>query len=204
MMLREMPYGPSVKSLVHPTSDCKEAKMRSSMVVICEMLVFLCACSAPSDEQVSAAARLTWTTAFWEETMFAIKSAQGRGDRNQVESLCAQAIPYVERQAIKALNDYAALLDSQHTGSGSDMRAKAERLAQAKAQQARATKPGNTYLGFVPWEELARYADALHAVQRESDSQAMRSLAAAYKYSQEVYVRRTVLMYEGKDPRGEC
>jgi hypothetical protein len=56
----------------------------------------------------------------------------------------------------------------------------------------------------VPWEELAGYADALNAAQRESDSQAIRALAAAYKYSQEVYVRRMLLMREGKDPRGEC
>jgi hypothetical protein len=65
-------------------------------------------------------------------------------------------------------------------------------------------KPGNSSIGFVPWEQLAAYADALHAAQRESDSQAIRALAAAYKYSQEVYVNRTLLMMKGKDPRGEC
>jgi hypothetical protein len=145
-----------------------------------------------------------WKPAYWDETMLAIKSARERGDKSQAEGLCARAIPYVEQQAIEALDEYAAFLDSQHAGSGSGIRAKAQRLAQSKAQQSHAGKPGTRYLGFVPWEELGGYADALHAAQRESDSEAIRALAAAYKYSQEVYVRRMLLMREGKDPRGEC
>jgi hypothetical protein len=179
--------------------------MRTFAIVLSEILVLLCACSLPADAQGNATEPpSTWKPAYWDETMLAIKSARERGDRSQAEGLCARAIPYVEQHAVKALNDYAAFLDSQHAGSGSGIRAKAERLAQVKAQQSRGTKPGNSYLGFVPWEELAGYADALHAAQRESDSQAIRELAAAYKYSQEVYVRRTLLMREGKDPRGEC
>jgi len=131
--------------------------------------------------------------------MLAVKSAREHGDKLEAEGLCFRAIPYVEAQAIKALRDYAELLDSQQAGSGADTRTKAERLAQVKAQQAQAS-----YLGFVVWDELNGYADTLHEAQRESDSQAMRVLAAAYKYSQEVHVRRTLLMHEGKDPRGEC
>lgn len=115
-----------------------------------------------------------------------------------------RAIPYVAVQAVKALHDYADLLESHRPGSGADARIRAERLAQVKAQQGRQTKPGNTYLGFAPWDELNAFADALHDAQRESDSQAMRALSVAYKYSQEVYVRRTILMQQGKDPRGEC
>jgi len=140
--------------------------------------------------------------------MLAVKSAREHGDKLEAEGLCFRAIPYVEAQAIKALRDYAELLDSQQAGSGADTRTKAERLAQVKDQQAQATLPGrsygNSYLGFVVWDEINGYADTLHEAQRESDSQAMRVLAAAYKYSQEVHVRRTLLMHEGKDPRGEC
>jgi hypothetical protein len=181
--------------------------MHPSKVAFCTMLVFLCVCSLPADAQAQAStaeAPSTWNAPYWDDTLLAIKRAREHGDRNQAEGLCARAIPYVERQAVNALNDYAAFLDSQYAGSGSDIRLKAERLAQVKAEQARGGKPGNNYLGFVPWEQLAAYADALHTAQRESDSQAMRALAAAYKYSQEVYVRRTLLMRAGKDPRGEC
>jgi hypothetical protein len=146
----------------------------------------------------------TWQPSYWDESLHAIKSMREHGDRQGAENLCADAIPYVEQQAIKALKDYADLLDSQRAGSGADMRAKAEKLAQVKEQQRHATRPGSSRLGFVPWEELTRYADALRDVHRESESQAIRELAAAYKYTQEVYVRRTLLMREGKDPRGEC
>jgi hypothetical protein len=179
--------------------------MRTFSLLLFEALAFFSACLSTTSAQTSTpAAPPAWEPAYWEQTMLAVKSARRRDDRPQAEGLCARAIPYVEAQAIKALRDYAELLDSRRAGSGAAMRANAERLAQVKAQQSRATKPGSSYLGFVPWEELDRYADALHEAQRESDSQALRALAEAYKYTQEVYMRRTLLMREGKDPRGEC
>ena len=179
--------------------------MRTFLVMLCEVLVLFCACLLPASAQIgTTAAPPTWEQVYWDQMMLAVESARQRGDKLEAEGLCARAIPYVEAQAVKALRDYAELLDSQRVGSGADTRIKAERLAQVKAQQARATKPGSSYLGFVPWDELNGYADTLHEAQRESDSQAMHALAAAYKYTQEVYVRRTLLMREGKDPRGEC
>jgi hypothetical protein len=134
----------------------------------------------------------------------AIQSARHRGDKNEGEGLCARAIRYVEAQAVTSLGAYADFLDLQRAGSGADARTKAERLAEVKAQQARATKAGSSYLGFVPWDELNGYADALRDAKRESNSQDMRVLAAAYKYTQEVFVYRSLLIREGKDPRGEC
>jgi hypothetical protein len=136
--------------------------------------------------------------------VLAIQSARHRGDKIEGEGLCARAIRYVEAQAVTSLGAYADFLDVQRTGSGADMRTKAERLAEIKAQQARATKAGSSYLGFIPWDELNGYADTLRDAKRESDSLEMRALAAAYKYTQEVYVYRSLLIREGKDPRGEC
>ena len=161
-------------------------------------------CVLPAGAQQAGAAPPTWKPAYWAETMVAIKTARENGEKQQAENLCAQAIPYVEHQAIQALNDYSSLLDAQQAGSGADMRAKAERLAQAKERAAQSSKAGSSYLGFVPWDELAHYADALNKAHREAESQDIRNLAAAYKYSQEVYVRRSLLMRAGKDPRGEC
>ena len=180
-------------------------RVRTFLIMLCEGLVLFCACLFPASAQMNTtAAPPTWEPTYWEQMMLAVKSARERGDKLEAEGLCARAIPYVEAQAVKALRDYAELLDSQEAGSGADTRAKAERLAQIKAEQTRATKPGSGYLGFVPWDELNGYAGILHQAKRESDSQAARALAAAYKYTQEVYVRRTLLMREGKDPRGEC
>jgi hypothetical protein len=179
--------------------------MRAVMIVLGEAVVVSCICLLPANAQMDATAPPpVWQAAYWDRMMLSIKGARQLGEMLRAESLCARAIPYVEVQAVKALHDYADLLDSQGPGSGADARARAERLAQLKAQQSRQTKPSNTYLGFVVWDELNAFADALRNAQRDSDSQAMRALSAAYKYSQEVYIRRTILIGQGKDPRGEC
>ena len=179
--------------------------MRAVMILLCEVVVLSYIWLRPANAQMDPnAPPPAWQSAYWDRTMISINGARQRGEMLAAETLCARAIPYVEVQAVKALHDYADLLDSQRPGSGADVRTRAERLAQVKAQQGRQTKPGSTYLGFAPWDELNAFADALHDAQRESDSQAMRALSAAYKYSQEVYIRRTILMQQGKDPRGEC
>lgn len=179
--------------------------MRTFLVIPCKALMLFCAWLLSASAQLgTAAAPPLWEPMYWYQTVLAAQSARHRGQKLEAEGLCAQAIPYVEAQAVKAMRDHADLLDSLRAGSGADARTKAERFAQVKAEQARATKPGSSYLGFVPWDELNGYADTLHDAKRESDSQAMRALAAAYKYIQEVYIHRTLLIREGKDPRGEC
>jgi hypothetical protein len=179
--------------------------MRALMIVLCEAVVVSYICSPPANAQMDTTAPPpVWQPMYWDRMMFSIKSARQLGEIVRAESLCARALPYVAVQGAKALYDYADLLDSQRPGSGADARARAERLAQLEAQRSSQTKPTNTYLGFVVWDELNAFADALHNAQRESDSQAMRALSVAYKYSQEAYIRRTILMRQGKDPRGEC
>jgi hypothetical protein len=172
--------------------------MRTSIVVLGAVLLLL-GSIVPAETVPS-----TWQPAYWNEALRSISTLRERGDKQAAENLCFTTITYAEQQAIHALEDYAALLDSQTAASGAEMRAKAERLAQVKEQQRRATKPGNAYLGFVPWDELTRYADALQDAHRDSNSQAIRELAAAYKHTQEAFVKRTLLMRQGKDPRGEC
>jgi len=158
-----------------------------------------------ADAQISeASVPATWEPAYWDKMMNAIKDAQQRGDRMHAESLCSEVIPYVEAQAIKALRDHAALLESQQSASAAEVRARAEKLAQAKVEQGRANGPSSTYLGFAPWEELYVYVGALQLSRRDSDALAVRQLALAYRNSQQGYIRRTILMRERKDPRGEC
>jgi hypothetical protein len=122
----------------------------------------------------------------------------------QAEQLCARASPYVEAQAVTALREYASFLDSLQTGSGAEVRAKVEKLVQVRAEQSRGGKPTSSNIGFVPSDELNAYADVLQSSQRQSDSNAMRALAAAYQYSQAVYINRGLLTRQGKDPRGHC
>jgi hypothetical protein len=183
----------------------KGERMRSILIVLVEALVLCGLCSHLASAQVNAAvAPSAWEPMYWEQLMTAAKDAQQRGAKIEAEGLCAQAIPYVEVQAVKALRDHAELLEAQKSASASDVRAKAERLAQVKAEQARANGPGSMYLGFSPWEELFVYVGALQLLQRDSEAQAVRVLAIAYRRSQEAYVRRSILMREHKDPRGEC
>ena len=64
--------------------------------------------------------------------------------------------------------------------------------------------PGNSYLGFMPADEIVAYAGALEKAARAEDAKSVRVLADAYRYAQEIYLQRTVLMREGKDARGVC
>ena len=234
--------------------------MRVFLVVFSRTLALWFACAQLANAQLSdTSAPTTWEPAYWDKMMLAVKDAKQRGDKIEAETLCSQAIPYVEAQAVKALRQHADLLaacrtygvdsenrpqrgqflpdllahspamgqkdgekwtaavDSQPTfhkpdrllevqksASAADARAKAERFVQVKAEQARGNGPSSTYLGFAPWEELYVYVGALQLSQRDSDAQAIRLLAAAYRRSQEVYIRRSILMRERKDPRGEC
>jgi hypothetical protein len=132
------------------------------------------------------------------------QQARARGDRATAERACARGILYVQAQSIKILYSYADLLDQQNVGSGVTIRSKAQKLEQARNEQAQARKSGNTYLGFDPAAEMKGYADLLANLKRNSDALAAEALASAYRYAQEQNLRRTLLQREGKDPRGEC
>lgn len=179
--------------------------MRTHLVVLHAVMFLVTACSSPPSASTNP--RLTpstWQPEFWDRTLLAAKQASEGGDKVAAETLCAQAIRYVEGQAIRALYDYSGFLEIEQPGSGQAMYTKAEQLEQVKAQQARATQAGSSYLGFVPWVELDGYADSLSKLHRGVDATAIHRLSAAYKYTQEAYIRRTLLLRAGKDPRGEC
>ncbi len=179
--------------------------MRVAQSVVSSTVALWLLCSQPALAQVTDVSVPTaWEPAFWDKAMTAIKDAQKRDEKLEAETLCSKAIPYVETQAVRALRQYAELLEELKAPGAIDANARAERLAQVKAEQSRRGGPSSSYLGFSPADELYVYAGALQASRRESDAQAMRLLAAAYRRTQEVYIRRSILMREGKDPRGEC
>jgi uncharacterized protein HemY len=179
--------------------------MRKFKAALAMVLVLSFACAQLVEAQVSdSSSPVTWEPAYWDKMMLAIKDAQQRGDKIEAETLCSRVIPYVEAQTVKALGQHAELLEARKSDSAADARARAEKLAKVKAEQTRGNAPSSTYLGFAPWEELYVYVGALQVTDRDSDAQAIRLLAAAYRHSQEVYIRRSILMRERKDPRGEC
>jgi hypothetical protein len=145
-----------------------------------------------------------WVPAQWERMILAAKQARERGDKIEAERLCAQALPYVNASTVKSLYEYAEFLREQKRAGGADVLAKADKMRQSHIQQAKSTQPGNTYLGFVPWNELKEYADLLQELHRGAEAEAMRALSDAYKHAQEAYIRRTLLYNQGSDPRGEC
>jgi len=134
------------------------------------------------------------------------EAAQARetGDRMAAERACGRGIRYVEVQAVRALSRYADLLDQQTPGVGVTVRTKAQRLEQARAEQARGGDSKTTYIGFDPGAELATYAQTLRGLQRSDEAKSIDDLAAAYRYAQEVNFRRALLGREGRDPTGEC
>ena len=179
--------------------------MRLLTNVLAAALILSCTSPQVSEAQVGGfSPPPTWEPEYWDKAVLAIKDAQRRGDKVEAETLCARVIPYVEAQTVKALRQHAELLEIRKSASAADARAKAEKLAQVKAEQAQGNGPSSTYLGFAPWEELYVYVGALQVLDRASDAQAVRLLATAYRRSQEAYVRRSILMRERKDPRGEC
>ncbi len=151
------------------------------------------------------AAPATWEPAFWDRSIREAQQARAHGDRATAERACARGILYVQAQTIRMLYGYAETLDAQKYGSGVPARARAQKLEQARDEQAQARKSGgNTYLGFDPAAELKAYADLLANMNRNQDALAVEALAAAYQYAQGANLRRTLIQREGKDPLGEC
>lgn len=151
-----------------------------------------------------AAPPATWEPAYWDRSMREALQAREAGDRATAERACARGILYVQAQVIRMLYSYAELLDQQTYGTGITVRSKAQKLEQARDEQAQARKSGNSYLGFDPAAELKAYADTLAGMKRNTDALVVEALSSAYRYAQDANLRRTQLQRQGKDPVGEC
>jgi hypothetical protein len=188
--------------------------IRIGLLLIAASLAAACATSQPPPAEPTGQAPPTanagqpvpsnWEPAYWDRTIREAQQAREHGDRNTAERACARGILYVQAQTIKLLYGYAETLDRQNYGSGVTVRGKAQKLEQARDEQATARKSGNTYLGFDPAAELKAYADLLASMKRNNDALVVEALSAAYRYAQEANLRRTVLKRDGKDPLGEC
>lgn len=179
--------------------------MRTNLIGVYAVLLVFSGCAvAPSNQTDTRAIPQVWEPARWERMILGTKEARERGDKGEAERLCFQALKYADESAVGSLYKYADLVKDLKRGDGATERSKADMLRDAKAQQWEATERGNVYLGFAPWEELKQYADLLQEHNRGAEAEAMRVLASAYKYGQEVHLRRTLLLNQGRDPLGEC
>lgn len=146
-----------------------------------------------------------WDYLRWQKIVSAAQFAYGQNDKNRAELMCQTALHYVDVNAIRALYEYADLLMEQKPEYAVTVRSRADRLRENRIQKLQATRPVNTYLGFVPWEVLNEYAVLLDELLRDADVVSIRGLSHAYQFSQEVHIvrYRMILTQEG-DPRGLC
>lgn len=145
-----------------------------------------------------------WEPARWKQMIRAAKKAREQGRKSEAERFCAQALPYVDASTTDGLYKYAALLKELNRVDADVVHARANKLREAQTQLATKRKATSVYLGFVPSEELKKYADLLQELHRDSEAEAMRALADAHRYAQLAYAHRTLLLGQGRDPRGEC
>lgn len=145
-----------------------------------------------------------WDLARMGRTIDAARLAHRQGDAIGAEKLCHDAFESVERSALAAYDAYADRLRTEHRAEEAAVREQAGKLHALKAEQARATQPTSTYLGFAPADGLRAYADLLATVGQPDDAERMRSLALAYQQVQQSHFQRTQMFRQGQDPRGSC
>lgn len=130
--------------------------------------------------------------------MLSAKQASDRGDKSEAEQLCARALEYVGTTTVNKLQEYAALLKMLRRQGAEAAQAKADKLREVRSQ------PGGGYLGFIPADELVRYAGLLQELGRSTEAEAIRALARADFRAQRIHVLRTYEYVQGRDPRGRC
>lgn len=145
-----------------------------------------------------------WDPDYWKQAQAGAAAARAQGQALQAEAWCARWVPYAEGQTVLALRAWAEFQDARQARSGAQTRLRAERLARVLAERSRAAAPGSADLGFVPDRELQSYAQALRDADQGPLAHAIDDLAAAYRLGQAAHVRRSLLMRQGQDPRGEC
>jgi hypothetical protein len=144
------------------------------------------------------AAQDAWETAHWERMLLPARQARERGDKSEAERYCVQALQYVGVSTVNNLYAYAALLKTLGRGDAQAAQSRADQLRQSRSQ------PGSTFLGWVPSEELERYAVLLQEVGRSAEAGLMRALATAEDRTNRTHHRRGQEQATGGDARGIC
>ena len=145
-----------------------------------------------------------WDPARATAIVEAARTAQRQGDLLAAEHLCYGYATIVDRSALAAYDAYADLLKAEQRTEEAPVRVQAARLHEVKASAAQGGQPASTYLGFMPADGLAGYADLLQSLGRSDEAGRMRTLADAYRQVQQMHFARTMLWKQGKDPRGNC
>lgn len=141
----------------------------------------------------------TWDDARWQATVGDARAARERGQRDEAENLCFRAYQHVGAAALQSLYEYAATLARLKRTDAGVVDERAERLLMS-----RQAGPGTQFLGFVPADEIGRYAAVLDELGRSAEGVSTRSLAVAARTDQLVQVVRMREQAQGDDTRGKC
>jgi hypothetical protein len=174
------------------------------MHCIAFLLALGAVCLMSSCPTTRAADSVAWDPQHWLTLARATTSAEDRGDLQQAERSCAAAVDYAESHVVTALYRYAEQLEKQRSSSAAAARENAARLKQRMQERGRSGKPNSAYLGFVPSEELMKYAQLLSSLGRDTDATGMSVLAVADRHSQGTHVLRGVLLGRGMPTLGAC
>lgn len=164
------------------------SNIKRIQVSLVSVLIAGCAAQVP----------LQWEPARLERMRLAAKEAVKLGSTGEAEQLCVEALQYVSTSTVHSLYEYAALLKALKREGAEAAHARAEKLLEARSQ------PGSVYLGFMPSDELKRYADLLQELARGAEAEAMRALASAEDHAQKVHFIRFREQSAGRKPPIVC
>jgi hypothetical protein len=139
-----------------------------------------------------------WEPVRLQRMRLAAKTAAERGEKADAERFCVEALQYVATSTVDSLFEYAALLKALKREGAEAAHARAEKLLEARSQ------PGTLYIGFVPPDELKRYADLLQELGRGAEAEAMRALASAEDHARKVHFIRFREQSAGREPPIVC
>jgi hypothetical protein len=140
-----------------------------------------------------------WDDVRWQATVGGARVARERGQRDEAENLCFRAYQHVGAATLQNLYEYAATLAPLKQTDAGVVDEHAERLLMS-----RQGGPGTQFLGFVPADEIGRYAAVLDELGRNAEGMSMRRLAVAARTDQLVQVVRMREQAQGEDTRGKC
>src|SRR5215831_1747852 len=133
-----------------------------------------------------------WNPDYWKQALDSARVALELDRRDDAEKWCWRGLMYVDDSVATYLGDFADLLAKENDERAARGRSNAQAYAELNAAHRQMRSPPNSYLGFIPDDELKKYADLLHQLEHEPDAVNARALAVAYRQAQTAQVNRAL------------